>query len=172
MNTVYSPATRLGLRLAFVAAAAMIFTAGCGSPDPTSALMKANEKNIQKLSNLYFTYQMKNGWRGPENETDFKSFLNNYNPKKLERIGITTADVDGLFVSERDGEPFKIRYGVPGSAMGSTAPVVFESVGVGGKRLVGCLNMEQKEVDESEYDRLWNERSRVDTGPRTAAGNI
>lgn len=124
--------------------------------DPDAAIARVNETNIQRLANLYLTYQMKNDWRGPADEADFKKFLRNYNPKKLTRIGIDPSAIDTLFVNERDGEPFKIRYGIPGSAMGSSAPVVFESVGVRGKRLVGFLDMVQREVDEAEYSELWS----------------
>jgi hypothetical protein len=42
--------------------------------------------------------------------------------------------------------------------MGSTEPVVFESIGVDGKRMVGKLSMEQVEVDDSEYESLWTGR--------------
>jgi hypothetical protein len=123
--------------------------------DPNEAIASVNETNIQRLANLYFTYQMKHGWKGPGNEAEFKKFLGGYNPAKLTRIGIDPGSIDELFINERDGEPFKIRYSVVGSAMGSSEAVIFESVGEGGKRLVGFLSMEQREVDEAEYDNLW-----------------
>ena len=100
--------------LALLAAASCLFTlTGCGSESAESALAKNNETNIQRLSNLYFSFQMKNGWKGPKDEQDFKAFLNSFSPKKLERIGIDPARIDDLFVSGRDGQPFKVRYGVP-----------------------------------------------------------
>ena len=123
--------------------------------DPNEAIARVNEINIQRLANLYFTYQMKNEWKGPADEAEFKEFLSSYNPKKLSRIGIDPNAIDELFVNERDGQPFKIRYSVAGSAMGSSEPVIFESVGVRGKRMVGFLNMMQREVDEAEYNDLW-----------------
>jgi hypothetical protein len=130
---------------------------GCTSQtDPDSAIASVNETNLQRLANLYFTYQSKHDWRGPANEAEFKSFLRGYNPAKLTRIGIDPNAIDGLFISERDGQPFKIRYGVVGSAMGSAEPVVFESTGDGERRLVGFLNMQQREVDETEYNSLWS----------------
>ena len=105
---------------------------GCSSrTDPDSAIASVNETNLQRLANLYFTYQSKHEWRGPANEAEFKSFLRKYNPAKLTRIGIDPNAIDGLFISERDGEPFKIRYGVVGSAMGCSEPVIFESTGDG-----------------------------------------
>jgi hypothetical protein len=129
---------------------------GCAeSANNDKAIARANSTNIQRLSNLYFTYQTKNEWRGPAGEPEFKEFIRSYNQQKLARIGVDPQAADALFTSERDGEPFKIRYSVQGSAMGSSEPVVFESVGVDGKRQVGFLNMTQAEVDDAEYESLW-----------------
>ncbi len=129
---------------------------GCSSRnDRDAAIARVNDTNIQRLANLYFTYQMKNGWQGPKDEADFREFIGNCNPRKLTRIGIDPDAIEELFINERDGQPFAIRYSVAGSAMGSSEPVIFESVGKKGKRIVGFLNMEQREVDEAEYDNLW-----------------
>ena len=130
---------------------------GCTAEiDPNEALARVNDTNIKRLSNLYFTYQTKNNFKGPKNEEEFKKFLKSYNPKKLSRIGIDPTQIDGLFSSERDGQPFKIRYSVPGSPKGSSSAVVFEAEGVDGKRRVGFLNMTQREVEEAEYENLWS----------------
>jgi hypothetical protein len=128
---------------------------GCGDDGGAGALAEANSTNIQRLTNLYFTFQSNNDFRGPKDEAEFKAFLTGYNPEKLKRIGIDPATIDALFVSDRDSQPFKIRYGVRGNAMGSTEAVVFESTGVDGKRQVGFLNFTQREVDAAEYDALW-----------------
>lgn len=133
-----------------------VLLAGCGGGvDIDEALARVNSTNAQRLANLYFTHHTKNEWRGPVDEAAFKSFIRSYNPKKLERIGVDPNAIDVLFTSERDGQPFKIRYSVKGSAMGSSEPVIFESLGVEGRRQVGFLNMTQREVDEAEYESLW-----------------
>jgi hypothetical protein len=137
---------------------------GCSrQADPDSAIARVNETNMQRLANLYFTFQSQHEWRGPANEAEFKSYLRGYNRHKLSRIGVDPDALDNLFVSERDGQPFKIRYGVPGSAMGSSEPVIFETVGDGKGRLVGFLDMQQREVDETEYNSLWS--SKPSKGP-------
>ena len=130
---------------------------GCSSgSDPDSAIASVNKTNIQRLANLYPTYQSLHEWHGPADEVQFKTFLHGFNAHMLSRIGVDPNAPDQLFVSERDGQPFKIRYGVQGSSMGSSAPVIFESVGGGKGRLVGFLDMQQREVDESEYNSLWS----------------
>lgn len=134
----------------------LILLSGCrGEIDANSAVAEVNDTNLQRLGSLYFAYQAKHHWQGPEDEEQFKEFLHNYNPDKLSRMGVDPNAIDELFISERDGEPFKIRYSVAGSAMGSSEPVIFESVGVNGKRMVGFLNMERQEVDQQQYEELW-----------------
>jgi hypothetical protein len=130
--------------------------AGCGgSVDPDSAVAAANSSNIQRLTNLYMTFQSENGRIGPADDASLKDFIRSLPPTTLTRIGLEPGNVDSTFVSERDGQPFKLRYKVVGSMMGSDEPVVFESVGVGGKRMVGFLNMTQRDVDAAEYDSLF-----------------
>ena len=129
---------------------------GCtGGVNPENALAQANETNLQRLANLYVAFQTQNNWVGPADEAKFKEFLRTFSPNKLTRIGIDPANTDQLFVSERDGQPFKIRYAVVGSMMGSQEPVVFEAEGVDGKRLVGFTDMSQREVDDAEYETLF-----------------
>ncbi len=129
---------------------------GCrGSVNPQDALAEANATNLQRLANLYVAFQMENNWQGPADEAKFKEFLRTFSPKKLTRIGIDSTATDAIFVSERDGQPFKIRYSVMGSMMGSMEPVIFEAEGIDGKRLVGFLDMSVREVEAAEYDDLW-----------------
>lgn len=128
---------------------------GCGGGiDPNDAVARLNSTNMQRVANLYLTYQLEHDWRGPADEAQLKEFVRTYDPKRLERINVDPSKLDELFISERDGQPFKIRYGVPGNMMGSTEPVVFEATGVDGLRMVGFLSMEQREVDSDEYDAL------------------
>ncbi len=142
-----------GYLVCFLIAAAF---SGCGRRNnPDEAIARVNSTNMQRLANLYMTYQMKNAWQGPADEAEFKKFISSYSPKKLTRIGIDPNAINELFVNERDGQPFKIRFSVAGSAMGSSEPVIFESVGVNQRRMVGFLDMRQREVDEAEYHDLW-----------------
>jgi hypothetical protein len=147
---------KLSTYRSLAALVAAITLTGCGGDtDPSSAVAAANSSNIQRVTNLYLAYQTENGWVGPPDEAKFKEFIRGLPGPTLSRIGIDPAQIDGIFTSERDGQPFKIRYKVVGNMMGSTEPVVFEAEGVGGQRMVGFLNMTQREVDAAEYDSLW-----------------
>ena len=156
----------IGMALLFLA-----LLAGCGpGVSPASSIRNSNKTNSQKLSNLYAFYQLKNKLQGPKDETAFKEFLNGSGSSVLDAIGVEAGEVDAMFVCERDGEPFRIRYGVPTGPRGSQEAVVFETTGKHGKRMVGFLNMVQREVEDGEYESMWNAnvvaRPRVeDRGP-------
>jgi hypothetical protein len=141
--------------LPLMAIAACILCGCSGGVDPETAVAQSNSTNLQRVANLYLAYQNENGWVGPPDEATFKKYISGFPTKMLARIDVDPNNMDGLFTSERDGQPFKIRYKVVGNMMGSAEPVVFESVGVDGKRMVGTLGMVQMEVDSAEYDSLF-----------------
>jgi hypothetical protein len=127
---------------------------GCRGSSPEALLAGLNDSNLKRLANLYVRYQADHDWRGPEDEKSFRDYIESDVPDFLkQRIGFTS--VDELFASERDQQPFKIRYKIVGSARGCFDPAIFEQTGRDGKRMVGFLNMVQKEVDEQEYNDLW-----------------
>ncbi len=137
---------------------AVFALSGCGSQSAENLLANANDSNIEKLANLYGKFQQDHSWKGPANEQEFRDYIDNAVPDFIkERIGFTTTDE--VFVSQRDSEPFQIRYEIVGSARGCSEPAIFEATGRGGKRMVGFLNMEQREVDDQEYQALWEGKS-------------
>lgn len=138
----------------------VLAAAGCGRDVSTDDLVaQANSTNIERLASLYTGYQSEHEWAGPPDEAAFKAYIRAFDPQKLKRIGVDPAAADSLFTSERDGQPYKIRYAVKGSAMGSTEPVIFESTGVDGRRQVGFLDMTEREVDDAEYQSLWAKKA-------------
>jgi hypothetical protein len=129
---------------------------GCDARvNPDDAVAAANSNNIQRVTNLYLAYQTNNNWMGPDDESKLKDFIRSLPESQLTRIGVNPGQLDDLFISERDGQPFKIRYKVLGNMRGSTEPVVFDAEGSGGQRMVGFLDMTQREVDAAEYDSLF-----------------
>lgn len=126
---------------------------GCGGGNPVPSLADVNNTNMKKLRGAYGLYQLKHGLVGPKNEEEFKNYLKvDAGAKvKLGRMGVTPETVDDIFISERDGQPFKVRYGLKGL---SDHAIVFEAEGVDGKRFVSFI--EPRELDALEYERLWN----------------
>lgn len=119
---------------------------GC---DSNGEVKEIYSTNIKKLHLCYVMYLEKHEYEGPQNEAEFKDYLKN-DPTAiflLKRIDVTPEMVDEIFVSDRDGQPFEIRYGVKGEA---DHAVIFESVGVEGTRLI-ALTKPIEVDDEDEY---------------------
>jgi hypothetical protein len=145
----------LQLTLCAVLALVIFNAAGCGPANPEAdAVSSSNKTNIQRLVNLYILHQQQNRYAGPADLEAFKEFIKKTDPRRLEMMGIDVNAVDQLFVSERDGEQFTIKYNITAGPHGCTDPAIFEASGKDGKRQVGFLNMVQKEVDAADYDTL------------------
>lgn len=128
---------------------------GCGSGgDAKSMIAAANDSNVKRVATMYSFFHLKNNFKGPKDEAELRSFISEQDVKRLSLADIDPADLDGLFVSERDDEPFVIRYGIDTYIRGPAVPVVFEATGFEGLRQVGFCNGSMKEVDSDEYDEL------------------
>jgi len=130
---------------------AVVAMAGCGrGPLGDEDLIKAaNRSNIQRLTNLYSAFADQNRGVGPKDEKQFRGFLAKLSQERLARMGIDGAALDALFSSDRDAQPFEIKYGQKkpdgrgqtqggGGAVPEVA-VVLETVGIDGVRQVGFL---------------------------------
>ena len=140
---------------------------GCGGADADSMIADANDTNVKRLATLYSFFHIQNKNKGPKNEAQLREFIESQDADRLKRGGIDVSKLDELFVSERDGEPFVIRYQVNTVIRGPSQAVVFESTGIGGMRHVGFCNGSMKEVDDNEYDRLMAgkaDKKRIDYG--------
>jgi hypothetical protein len=107
---------------------------------------------------MYAAFQNYKGGRGPNDETEFKAFIKNYDPNKLSMMQINANNIDGAFTSERDGKPFKVKYRV-GGGRGSVDPVVFEEEGKDGKKQVAFTGGKVDNVDDAAYQQLWARHS-------------
>ncbi|MCC6492733.1 MAG: hypothetical protein IT424_06910 [Pirellulales bacterium] len=117
-----------------------------------------NDSKIKQVANLYMAYQFRKGMKGPPDETAFKNFIKNEMPqRKLEMMQVDRNDVDGLFRSARDGQPFVVRYGLAGGP-GTSLAVVFELQGQDGKRLVAYTDGSVEEADQGRYQQLINDK--------------
>jgi len=126
---------------------------GCGG-GAESMIAKANDSNVKRLATMYNFFHLMNNFKGPKDEAELKSFIEAQDPKRLRLADIDPAKLDSLFVSERDKEPFVIRYGIDTVIRGPALPVVFESVGSEGLRQVGFCNGAMQEVGNEDYDRF------------------
>ena len=130
--------------------AALAVMAGCGqSPrDAKSIIREANDVNGRRLANLYGQYQAIHG-HSPRTEQAFRKGIEARGHSALDEMGVPTGDLSLLFISERDGQPFEIRYAAP-YVPGSRQALVFESRGLDGNRAVYFSGGDVVQVPESE----------------------
>jgi len=123
---------------------------GCGPTkgEAKAFIQKMNSSNGKRLVNLYAQYQGEYG-SGPKSDVIFKKYIAAKSPAALEEMGVAPGSIDKLFISERDGQPFFIRYGIP-YVGGLQQAVVFESQGQGGKVNVFFFGLKTLEVNAGE----------------------
>lgn len=141
---------KLGILSVFAAVTTLaLVTSFCGCSGENE-LAGIYSDNIRKVHQCYLMYMEEHGYRGPKDEEELKTYLKT-DPTAIfltKRIDLTPEGVDDIFISERDGEPFVIRYGLNGIA---DHAIVFEAVGVDGTRLI-ALTPPLEVEDEDEYD--------------------
>ncbi len=77
------------------------------------AIAAVNHNNIQRLTNLYTTFQAAHYGPGPQNETEFKNYIADaVGPAHLKLMQVDPDNIDAVFVSERDHKPFRVKYGI------------------------------------------------------------
>jgi hypothetical protein len=166
-HCVMKPATASLLACLLLAAGSA--TLGCGGPDLADRVGAMNDSNIKRVANLYMAYQFRKGMKGPADEAAFKNFIQSeMAPRKLELMRVDRNNVEGLFKSERDGEPFRVRYGLSGGPS-TVLAVAFEQTGQDGKRLVAFTDGSVEEVDGARYSQLLEDRGA--TTPSTSKSN-
>src|SRR5262249_321953 len=103
----------------FIVLSFVFAVVGCSSSDdPSARVGELNKTNIQKVANLYYAFQLENGYVGPKDVDALRSFAKSgsISPQQLTMMKIDLND-DKLFISERDGKPIKIRPSVVGGYM-------------------------------------------------------
>ena len=143
----------------FAAAAAVVaVVAGCSDSSISRQVAAMNDSRIKQLANLFRFYQATNGWVGPKDEATLRTFVASAPAKNLAMMGVDPTKFDELLVSDRDGKPFRVRWGVTIGPLEEQA-VVFEQDGHDGKRFVAFTGARAEEVDTDRYEKLWKGES-------------
>lgn len=119
-----------------------------------------NKTQIQRMRNCYMMFMEINNYKGPKDKEELVHFLQTHSEAiiRRERMGIADDEIEAIFVSERDGKPFKILWGLDGVA---DHAVVFEETGIEGRRLV-ALGI-PREVEKEEYEAYLSGKIKPDT---------
>ena len=123
---------------------------------PSAKPQNQSEKNLQALTVFYGKFISQNKGVGPPNEEAFKKFIRAMKPADYENFGIDLSNLDPLFTSPRDNQPYGIAWGLRGAMPGpdGAGMVIWEQTGVGGQRYVADAVGMIEEVDEA----TWNQR--------------
>ena len=116
--------------------------AGCARTPPPSE----NEIAFRKLAAQYGQFVARNKGQTPPNEKALKDFIK-------QNAGVAPEEVDKMFISSRDNQPYVIIYGQKmGAPGGNTSQVIaYEQTGVSGKRMVALATTQIEEVDETRF---------------------
>ncbi len=107
----------------------------------------AAEAGLKLLAVQYGRFVSQNKGMSPPGPQEFKDFIGQNS---------TLEDVDKIFISPRDQQPFVIVYnlrlGAPDKYGGPA--IIYEQTGVAGKRLVALPTTRIEEVDEARWQEL------------------
>ena len=140
-------------------AATLVLLHSVGCSDTRSQTSRATQtSHLRTLISLYNAASAKIG-RTPADETDFKRFIVDSSSQVLEKMQIASAE--DLFISERDGQPFVVRYREK-TQFKTPNIVAYEHTGVDGKRQIGFRLGVIEEVDAQRFAELVPEAAPVD----------
>lgn len=117
---------------------------GCGS-NSSGVTQTDTKTQIERLFNLYKSY-VDTKQKGPADEKALKEYAKTLSEKQLDEL-LIGKDVESIFVSPRDKEPFQIVYGQTLSGGGEPVAIIYEKTGQNGLRYAS-LSMGYSE----EYD--------------------
>jgi len=129
-------------------AAAVFLTSlltGCGSSGPSQETL--DERQLRPLVILFGQYIGTHNGRCPANEQDFRSFAES----RKDILTRFNTDLEGVFKSKRDQQPYKVYYGLPA---GYDGLIAHEQQGANGKRLVGYSIGQVNVVSDEEFQKL------------------
>lgn len=124
---------------------AMPFQSGCESH--TSGVTQTDTKTrIERLFNLYKSY-IEAKKKAPLNEQALKEHAKTLTEQQLDDL-LIGRDLESVFVSDRDKEPFQIAYGQMIKSGGEPVAIIHEKTGMNGMRYVALSIGYAEEYDE------------------------
>ena len=128
------------------------FLASCGRP---SGPLAQEQTNLTWLGQMYGKYISQNKGEPPKSIDDFRKFVEK--KTSSERLAnLNVANAGELFISPRDGKPFKMVSYVklPAMKVGEPPPIVlYETEGRDGRRAVALLGGVTRTVDDAEVQK-------------------
>ena len=118
---------------------------GCGS-NSSGVTQTDTKTQIEHLFNLCKSY-VDTKQKGPADEKALKEYAKTLSEKQLDEL-LIGKDVESIFVSPRDKEPFQIVYGQSLSGGGEPVAVIYEKTGQNGRKYASLSMGYSEEYDE------------------------
>ena len=118
---------------------------GCG-PGGEPEDVTEMRSNMRDLAVAYGNYTKMNRGRVPKSEKSFRAWIDKQGPDFLTSLGVD--NVDDIFVSTRDNQPYVVVYGK------AEQIVAYEAVGVDGRRFITDNLGVTQEVDEATFNEM------------------
>jgi hypothetical protein len=133
-----------------LASASLLLVLVCGCQGTKAA--PEEEVHLRKLATVYGRYISKHKGAVPPSEAALKKFIQTSNLQEELSLG----NLDQLFISPRDNQPYVVRYGAKSkAAIGDSQRVIaYEQEGRGGKRFVAFITTAVEEVNEERFEEL------------------
>ncbi|MSQ94739.1 MAG: hypothetical protein EXR98_09310 [Gemmataceae bacterium] len=103
------------------------------------------EARPSQLAIFYGRFISKHQGQSPANEKELKDFI---------RQEDASVNVDEIFISPRDKEPYVVRYKLGMAMPGAEMVTVHEKTGANGKKMVGLATGQVRMVDDDEFQKL------------------
>jgi hypothetical protein len=123
-----------------LAGSALVLPIGCQQTQKP-----AEEARPSQLAIFYGRYISSHQGKSPDNEKELKDFI---------RTLDANVNVDDIFISPRDKEPYVVRYKLSMAMPGAELVTVYEKTGASGKRMVGLATGQVRLVNDDEFQKL------------------
>jgi hypothetical protein len=109
------------------------FVGGCGQK-PASVEPGSEEQHILQFLNLWSYFRNAHQGQPPKSIKEMETWVKSLSKEQREKIKID--NLEGAFVSPRDGQPYELGPPPPQQMKGMARVIVYEKTGVSGKHLV------------------------------------
>jgi hypothetical protein len=117
-----------------------------------------NEQHLKALAVCYGRYVNAHRGQTPPSEAELRKFIPSMGPEQLQMLAVDPANLDAVFVSPRDHQPYGVAYKAAGAAAAPPTPgqsggpmIAWEQTGVGGKRFVADALGRVEEIDDAAF---------------------
>lgn len=126
---------------------------GCGGEPP--APTAEEQQDLKAIAVLYGTYSGMNRGGVPQSADDMKAFAAALKQNGQVPMGLDLEDIESVFVSPRDNQPYVLLFGNTGPATGTYGDrvIAYEQTGKDGMRQIAFSNTEVIDASAEDFSK-------------------